>query len=46
VRVIEMAAPPVAPIGLPLKLKVALGAFVGLLTGAGLAVLVDLFRAR
>jgi uncharacterized protein involved in exopolysaccharide biosynthesis len=46
VRVIENAAAPVAPNGLPPKLKIALGAFVGLLAGAGLAVLFDLFRVR
>jgi len=46
VRVIEKAAAPVAPNGLPPKMKIALGAFVGLLAGAGLAVLFDLFRTR
>lgn len=46
VRVIEKAAAPVAPTGLPPKLQIAIGAFVGLIAGAGLAVLLDLFRAR
>ena len=46
VKVIEKAAAPVEPIGLPPKLQIAIGAFVGLIAGAGLAVLMDLFRAR
>lgn len=46
VKVIEQAAPPVAPTGLPRNLQVAIGAFVGLIAGVGLAVLMDLFRAR
>jgi uncharacterized protein involved in exopolysaccharide biosynthesis len=46
VRVIEKAAAPVVPSGLSRNLKIALGAFVGLLAGAALAVLQELFRAR
>jgi uncharacterized protein involved in exopolysaccharide biosynthesis len=46
VRVIEKAAPPVVASGLPRNLKIALGSFVGLLAGAALAVLQELFRAR
>jgi uncharacterized protein involved in exopolysaccharide biosynthesis len=46
VRVIEKAAAPVAPIGLPRDLKLLVGAMVGLVAGIGAAVLLDLFRAR
>ena len=46
VRVIEKAAAPVAPSGLSRGLKVALGAMVGLVSGAALAVLHELFRQR
>jgi uncharacterized protein involved in exopolysaccharide biosynthesis len=46
VKVIEKASAPVEPTGLPPKLQIAIGAFVGLIAGAGLAVLMDLFRAR
>jgi len=46
VRVIENAAAPVAPTGLPRNLKLALGAVVGLVSGIGVAVLLDLFRTR
>lgn len=46
VRVIEKAAPPVAQSGLPRNLKLAVGAMVGLVAGIGMAVLLDLFRAR
>ena len=46
VRVIEKAAAPVAPIGLPRNLKLVVGAMVGLVAGVGVAVLFDLFRAR
>jgi uncharacterized protein involved in exopolysaccharide biosynthesis len=46
VRVIEKAAAPVAPSGLPRNLKLAVGGLVGLIAGIGAAVLFDLFRAR
>jgi uncharacterized protein involved in exopolysaccharide biosynthesis len=46
VRVIEKAAAPVAPSGLPRNLRLVIGAFVGLVAGVGVAVLFDLFRAR
>lgn len=46
VRVIEKAAAPVAPVGLPRNLKLVVGALVGLVAGVGVAVLLDLFRAR
>jgi uncharacterized protein involved in exopolysaccharide biosynthesis len=46
VRVIARATAPVQPIGLSPKLEMALGALVGLLAGAGVAVLFDLLRAR
>jgi len=46
VRVIEKAAAPVAPSGLPRNLKLAIGGLVGLVAGVGLAVLFDLFRSR
>lgn len=46
VKVVEKAAPPVAPSGLPRNLKLAAGAFAGLVAGLGMAVLLDLFRAR
>ena len=45
-RVIEKAAAPVAPSGLPRNLKLAIGGLVGLVAGVGLAVLFDLFRSR
>jgi uncharacterized protein involved in exopolysaccharide biosynthesis len=44
VRVIEKAAAPVAPDGLSFTMKLALGAFVGLLAGAALAYLLELVR--
>jgi uncharacterized protein involved in exopolysaccharide biosynthesis len=46
VRVIEKAAPPVEPRGLPRNLVLAIGALVGLVAGVGVAVLLDLFRQR
>ena len=46
VRVIERASRPSAPTGLTPELKMALGAFVGLIAGAGAALFLDLFRAR
>jgi uncharacterized protein involved in exopolysaccharide biosynthesis len=46
VRVIERAAPSVVPLGLSLALKLALGAFLGLLAGSGTVVLLDVFRGR
>jgi uncharacterized protein involved in exopolysaccharide biosynthesis len=46
VRVIEKASRPVSPTGLPRNLVLAIGAFVGLIAGVGVAVLLDLFRAR
>lgn len=46
VRVIEKAAPPVAPSGLSRGLKTFIGALVGLVTGAALAVFLELFRRR
>lgn len=46
VRVIEKAARPVSPTGLPRNLVLAIGALVGLVAGVGVAVLLDLFRAR
>ncbi len=46
VRVIEKAARPLAPTGLSRNMKIALGAFVGLLCGAAVAVFLELFRSR
>lgn len=46
VRVIERASAPAAPSGLPRSLKLAVGAFVGMIAGIGMAVLLDLFRSR
>lgn len=46
VRVIEQAAPPVSPSGLPRNMVLAIGALVGLVAGVGVAVLTDLFRSR
>jgi uncharacterized protein involved in exopolysaccharide biosynthesis len=46
VRVIEKAAAPVAPAGLPRNLKLVVGGLVGLIAGVGIAVLLDLFRTR
>jgi len=46
VRVIEKAAAPVAPSGLPRNLKLVVGGLAGLVAGIGAAVLLDLFRAR
>jgi uncharacterized protein involved in exopolysaccharide biosynthesis len=46
VRVIARATAPVEPIGLSPKLKIGMGVLVGLLAGAGVAVLFDLLRAR
>src|SRR5262245_39201732 len=46
VRVIARATAPVMPTGLPPKLEIACGAMAGLLAGAGVAVLTDLFRSR
>jgi uncharacterized protein involved in exopolysaccharide biosynthesis len=46
VRVIEKAAAPVAPSGMPTNLKLVVGTLAGLVAGAGAAVLLDLFRAR
>ena len=44
VRVIEKAAAPVAPAGLSLAMKIGLGACVGLVAGAAVALLQELFR--
>lgn len=46
VRVIEAAAAPVDPSGLPPRLRIALGAFVGLIVGVAIAMLLELFRPR
>lgn len=46
VRVIEKAAPPVAPSGLSRNLKLAMGVLAGLVAGLGMTVLLDLFRVR
>ena len=46
VRVIDAASAPVVPLGLPRSMKLFLGGFVGLISGAGLAVLLDSLRRR
>jgi uncharacterized protein involved in exopolysaccharide biosynthesis len=46
VRVIERASRPLAPTGLSRNMKIALGGFVGLLSGAAVAVFLELFRPR
>ncbi len=46
VRVIEKAARPLEPTGLSRNMKIALGGFAGLLSGAAVAVFLELFRVR
>jgi uncharacterized protein involved in exopolysaccharide biosynthesis len=46
VRVIERASRPLAPTGLSRNLKIAMGAFVGLIAGAAAALFLELFRPR
>ena len=46
VRVIEKASRPLAPSGLSRNMKIALGSFAGVLSGAAVAVFLELFRQR
>jgi uncharacterized protein involved in exopolysaccharide biosynthesis len=45
ITVIERAYPPIEPSSMPPKLRVVIGAIVGLLSGAAAAVLLGLIKA-